>query len=849
MTITTVTNPRINDPAVESLVQAEATNALFNYGRGVGLASIAVVVMLGVLFLQFVPRSHVLTWGALVSGAELLRMVAGFVFRRRSIPVARSSEWRRIYLTVNVLVGLAWGAGGWLLFVPDALIQQILVTALIGGVCAVAVPVLAVRMEAYITFAVLAAAPLCLRLVLEGNMVTSLAAAVLVVAVGLLTNIALRVHADMMEALRARFAYAELADELSSEATERQRMEDTIRQGDKRTRRQGQLLLDLAREASISTGELGTALPVIAEKASRAIQCSRVSIWFFDEDYRELRCVHIYEEGLHDDQPGVVLHRRGEGRLFQRLERTRTFAVTDSRSDRRVNEFFESYFHPFNVTSLLGAPFRRGGTVRGVICMEHVGYPRQWTRDERNFASSIADFVALAITASDRRDAEDRLRHLANFDKLTGLPNRTLFQDRMGHALLKARRNSTQVALLFVDVDRFKAINDSLGHHTGDRVLRSIAKRLLRCVRGADTVARLAGDEFTVILEDIDSMSTVTTIAERILETVAEPIIHEDTELTLTCSVGISVFPGDGEDVEWILQNADTAMYRAKEKGRNNYQFFTSDMHAKAMHRLARESALRKALQRNEFLLHFQPQIDTRSGHAIAAEALVRWRNPDSGMIMPTEFIPLAEETGLIVPLGEWVLRNACLQAREWTGNGAIPFHIAVNLSVGQFSMRRVPELVKEVLEDTGLPPESLLLEITESLAMSDADNNLRVLNKLKALGVRLALDDFGTGNSSLSYLKRFPVDVLKIDRTFVRDLTIDNHDAAIARAIIALGESLDLDIVAEGVETEVQKRWLEAADCYVMQGYYFSHPLPPDECGALFGSAVSRGRKRVTDT
>jgi diguanylate cyclase (GGDEF)-like protein len=449
-----------------------------------------------------------------------------------------------------------------------------------------------------------------------------------------------------------------------------------------------------------------------------------------------------------------------------------------------------------------------------------------------------SDLLKLAQAIADSK-AEEKRSGFANYDRLTDLPNRTLFMDRLAQALAKARRAKQRVALLYVDLDRFKSINESLGQAAGDRVLRVIAERLPGCVRDADTVARLGGNAFTVILEECQDLESITNVADRILAAVLEPIFLGNTEANLTCSIGISLYPSDGTEGETLLQNADKAMGRAKQQGRNRYQFFTQDMHAQAMLWLSRENALRKALSRAELLLHYQPQFDVKSGGAVGVEALVRWLDPDLGMIWPDQFIPLAEETGLIVPLGHWALKQACQQAREWRDRIKGPFHMAVNLSVGQFAMGDLADMVREALNDSGLPPEALQLEITESLVMSNVKTNIRALRELRGIGVRLALDDFGTGSSSLIYLKRFPVDVLKIDRAFVDDIATDAYDAAIVRSIIALGESLGLDVIAEGVETEVQLKKLKAEGCSVMQGYLFSPPLPAEECGKLFNGEL----------
>lgn len=842
MAIATVSNPRVSNPAIESKALAERVNHLFQHARGAHLATIAVVMLLAALFHPRSGDSSVTAWAISFVAVELVRVLLSAQFRRRNIPVEHASRWLAFFRIGNALSALGWAAAGVVLSAAATVEQQVLLAVLLVGICAVGVPVLAADFRSYLLLVTFATAPVSVLLLLNDSPLHQVTGAACLAAAAMLGIVCWRSYQGLLEGFLSRFAYADIAEEFDAEVTTRINAENTLRHGERRGRKQSYVLLDLAKEESVSSGDVPRALHVITEKAAQAIECTRVSAWFCEPDFSSFRCVHLFDNGYHDPAPNIRIGMGDRAPLFRRIERMRTFAVSDARNDKRTEPFLHTYLSPYRVSAMLGAPFRHGGKVRGVIVMEHVGLPRNWTRDERTFASSLADFLSLALSASGRIQAQEQLQHLANFDRLTALPNRAMFHDRLTHALRKAERSQREIGLLFVDVDRFKAINDSLGHHSGDRVLRAIAKRLVRCVRKSDTVARLGGDEFTVILEELDDLDTVLAVCERILETVAEPLVLGENEITLTCSIGIAMYPEDGVDPDVLLQNADTAMYRAKQTGRNGYQFFTADMHAQAMERLERESDLRKALQRNEFVLVYQPQVDTHNGRTVGMEALVRWQHPARGLVSPQEFIPLAEETGLIQRIGEWVLYEACRQAREWHDAGH-DFHIAVNLSVGQFIMRNVPTLVKEVLATSGLPPRALLLEITESLAVGEAESTLVLLEDLKALGCRLALDDFGTGNSSLSYLKRFPVDIIKIDRSFVRDLREDAHDAAIAKATIGLAQSLKLEVVAEGVETEEQMHWLQQEGCHVMQGYLFSRPLTVTECNAWLAKKPARHR------
>ena len=428
---------------------------------------------------------------------------------------------------------------------------------------------------------------------------------------------------------------------------------------------------------------------------------------------------------------------------------------------------------------------------------------------------------------SRRKQIEEELLHLANHDALTSLPNRSLLLDRLAQALVFAERSGDQVAVMLIDLDRFKNINDSLGHDVGDKIIVEIARRLSASVSAGDTIARLGGDEFVLIRPDVVREDAVATMAQQILAALSRPLTIQGHEFYPTGSIGISMYPKDGQDSQTLLKNADTAMYRAKDAGRNNFQFYAHEMNSRALDRLKLETGMRRALEREEFVVHYQPQMDIASGRIIGVEALLRWEPPGQPTVFPGDFIPIAEETGLIVPIGEWVLRNACAQKKRWQESGLLPdVKMAVNLSARQFKQQDMVKMVSRALDETGCRPEWLELEITESVIMEQPEATAETLHKLSRMGVHLSIDDFGTGYSSLSYLKRFPIDALKIDKSFVRDITTDPDDAAIARAVIALAHSLKLVVIAEGVETAEQLDFLRAQECDQMQGYYLSRPL-----------------------
>jgi len=443
--------------------------------------------------------------------------------------------------------------------------------------------------------------------------------------------------------------------------------------------------------------------------------------------------------------------------------------------------------------------------------------------------------IARDVTQS--RQAAEKIRRLAHFDELTGLPNRTMFMHTLQRALSLAQRRNKSFAIFFIDLDRFKNINDSLGHEAGDQLLQDVARRLRHHLRESDTVARLGGDEFVVLVEDCVDERELDAIAQNILNAVGRPYMLSGQEYHVTGSIGISTYPADGQDPAALLKNADIAMYLAKDHGKNNFQFYSAQQNAHSFERLALESSLRHALERAEFMLHFQPKVDIAGGHIVGVEALLRWNHPDLQMVMPNQFIPLAEETGLIVPIGRWVLRAACAQSVAWQREGLPPLRIAVNLSARQFAHDGLLQDVADIIEETGLAPGGLEVEITESMVMQNPERAVTTLTRLREMGISVSIDDFGTGYSSLGYLKRFPVDNVKVDRSFIKDLPHDQDDAAITRAVIAMAQSLRMRVIAEGVETGEQLSFLREHGCDECQGYYLSRPLPASEFALLVRS------------
>jgi diguanylate cyclase (GGDEF)-like protein len=462
---------------------------------------------------------------------------------------------------------------------------------------------------------------------------------------------------------------------------------------------------------------------------------------------------------------------------------------------------------------------------------------------QRQFVPVEGGVVATVRDISERKEAEERIRHLAHHDELTGLPNRSLIRDRLDQAVLNAQRNGKHLALAFVDLDGFKLVNDGLGHNAGDELLKVVGRRMGACLRRNDTLGRLGGDEFVILLPDVsDDALALTPVLEKIRQAVTEPVPIGDQAVQVSCSMGVAIYPRDGEDPKTLMMNADAAMYRAKDLGSNNFQFYTREMNASVEEKLMLLEGLRKAFDATQagesdstapagrFSLVYQPKVDLRTGRIFGVEALIRWRHPEHGMVPPPRFIGLAEESGMIVAIGEWVLRTACRQAQAWVDAGLDSLTVSVNVSARQFEEKHLVDRIALALRDTGLPPGALELEVTESLLMRDLNQAIARMRALKEMGISLSIDDFGTGYSSLSALKTFPISTLKIDKSFVRDLAHSPDDQAIALAVISLGHRLQLRVIAEGVETEEQREFLAANDCDEMQGYLFSPPVPAEQ-------------------
>lgn len=507
----------------------------------------------------------------------------------------------------------------------------------------------------------------------------------------------------------------------------------------------------------------------------------------------------------------------------QRVEEV--FRCVDGATGEQVREALELAMRDQAATPLNPTV---NGEISGDVALEDSAVPIHNRRGEVIGAVMIFRDIGTSRTLS------NRMLYLAQHDSLTDLPNRALLHDRLNHAISLAHRRRKQMAVLFLDVDRFKHVNDSLGHVIGDRLLQAVARRLLSCVRRSDTVSRRGGDEFVILLSEINQAQDAALSAEKLLQTLSVPYHIDQHELRVTGSIGIIVYPDDGTDADLLLKHADVAMYHAKEQGRNNYQFFEPDLNARLLERQILESGLRRAIEGRELVLHYQPKVDLKSGAIVGAEAFVRWRHPERGLILPGQFVPIAEVCGSIIPIGRWVLREACRQACAWRAEGLGLLKVAINVSPPELRDRNFLHCVERILDETGLDPANLEIELRETVLMQDAQHALEVLDALKAMRVQLALDDFGTGYSSLSHLKHFPIDILKIDQSFVRDLNTDSGANSIVSAVIGMGRNLGMEVVAEGVESREQLTCLRELACPQGQGYFLSEPLTAAEFSRL---------------
>ncbi len=580
--------------------------------------------------------------------------------------------------------------------------------------------------------------------------------------------------------------------------------------------------------------EVDTSIHRATEITAKTLHVGRVGVWLVDNDHDILVCDDVYVLADDTHESGIKIAQDGiSPEYLQKMLEGNIVIVDDTHQAVVSKTFTNEYLLKYNVASALIIPILHDNELRGLISLESLEKPRQWRFDEEDFAMMIANNVALSLEIKYRKNIQlelkkqkEALEHQAHHDILTNLPNRLLFMDRLSHAIEFAKRQETSIAVLFIDLDRFKEINDSLGHSIGDKVLEEVSKRLKSQIRESDTLARLGGDEFTLMIEGLIDNTGVVEVVQKLMRCMKDPIYADGRELYVTLSIGITLFPNDGNTVEQLLKNADSAMYKAKEDGKNTYHFYTYDMTKNAIERINLEIAFRKALENEEFTVYYQPQMNGATNKLVGMEALVRWKRSATETVPPNVFIPLAEETGLIVTLDRWVMCRAMKQFSQWYEQGLQPGVLSLNLTMKQLQTVDFIDFLKQMFEETAFKPQWLELEVTEGQIMKNPESTIKTLEAIKSFGVKLAIDDFGTGYSSLSYLKRLPIDTLKIDRSFISELPYDEEDVAISKAVIALAKSLNLIVIGEGVETFEQKDFLVQNGCQLIQGYYYDKPM-----------------------
>ncbi len=761
---------------------------LFRQCKVVALATTVTALLVAVALAPHVPAALLLAWLAGILGAAGLVML---VHNRRArldeaAAEADAAHWTRRLAICYALIGLGWGLSP-ALFAPYVHFEyRLLLAVLVLGVCAAALPMFAAVPKVFRVFAVALMMPVILRSMFGGagvnhemSMMAAIFLAVMVVA-------ATRLGQTLRAALRMQFNNDELVASLKDEVATRKAAEQAALQS------------------------------TAVARASQA---------------RFEQLAAVASEGLVFHDGGLILN---TNQAFARMLGTTPDAL--------VGRSPEEFVLPGQRARLRAMMQSRRDAEYEITLIDAQGREVPLIVHSRDFDYEGRRVRLAALRdVSDQRAAEDKVRYLAQHDGLTGLPNRSQLVESLRQSLSLARRQQFKLGLLMFDMDRFKGINDSLGHDAGDALICAVADRLKRNLRAEDFIARPGSDEFLVVLPYVNDSQDLARAALKLQRSFEQPFVIEGQDMFVTPSIGIGTFPDDGDTPEQLILRAETAMYQAKKGGGNGFAFYAAEMSALARENLNLETHLRQAIENREFQLHYQPQLDLQSGSIVGVEALIRWDRPGQGMIAPLKFIPVAEMSGLIVPIGEWVMQEACRQAQDWQARGAERIGVAVNVSARQFRDPALITKIAQCLESTGLDPRLLELELTESIVMDDPVNSAARLNEIRDLGVSISIDDFGTGYSSLSYLKQFPIDTLKIDRSFVRDVNVDPHNAAIVTAILAMARQLQIAVVAEGIETPEQQAFLAEHGCGIGQGYYFSKPMPAAECEKQFARRPAR--------
>jgi diguanylate cyclase (GGDEF)-like protein/PAS domain S-box-containing protein len=784
-----------SEAAGHTPLHAEQLRLLFRFSLVGYLATLLVVFILGAILWEDLDRPGLFIWFVAVSLVCVGRYLMYKAYLQSSPPPDRTQAWERAFIAGTILAGLCWMAIGTLLL-PDAsrMVQRLSVAMLVTLLMTGAVAYYAPHRYAYKITALLGLIPLAVTLGSSGERYQMFLSGVILILAGVLPFVHTMLHRALVESLTTRRAHDDLWQELSSE---RNRLQEAN--------------LALAEEM---IGRLRAQEGELVAGQRLRLHFERTPLAVIEWDHQQLITAwNPAAEAIFGFNQGEAVGQPLHELLCAPAERSAAAAMCFDLLESRDG----------NKSTLTNTT--RGG--RTIHC--------EWYNAPLvDAAGAVMGFASLVQDVTERLNTERTIHYMAHHDALTGLPNRRLMQDRLHQAIMAARRKQRHVAVLFLDLDRFKVVNDSLGHDSGDFILKDIGRRLVHCVREVDTVSREGGDEFIIILPDLERPEHARTVADKILKEVARPVEIAGHEIHITPSIGISHYPNDATDVQQLLKQADSAMYQAKDAGRGTVRFFTSDLNFLLAKRLEVESRLRKAIEHEEFFLRYQPQVDLDTGRISGMEALIRWNDPQKGEIGPNDFIPVAEELGLIVPIGEWVFRTACKQLKRWEQDGVAPTTLSINISPRQFMSRRLVSTLLTIVRETGADARRIELEITETMIMRNIEQSIETLTQLRAAGMQVAVDDFGVGYSSLNQLTRLPASSMKIDKSFIANLPTDLPSGSITEAIIAMAKRLKLRVIAEGVENRAQLEFLRANHCEAFQGYYFSRPVTALEATAM---------------
>jgi diguanylate cyclase (GGDEF)-like protein/PAS domain S-box-containing protein len=775
-------------------IHTEQVRLLYRFSLVGYLAELMVTFLLGALLWdELGQRPELFGWFAVTSLVMVARYGNYKWFINRNPPAATIGKWERQFVVGGIAIALLWGMMGSVLL-PKAGPTQLPVMMLVALLTTGSVAYYAPHRTLFFFTAMASLLPMGIVTFGFGDRAGSMLGASIIILVGLLVAVHSKVHRALMDSLTARFDNLLIAMRLEEEKVRVERANHALE-------------LETTERRKAERAEL-----LALQRLRLHLERTPLGVIEWDTEFR-ISTWNPSAEGIFGYTAAEAIGESGY-----------MLSQGSQDSERMASMWTELQQTRTSTRVTLANKTKRGE----VIHTEWYNTPLV-DNDKK-----IIGVASLVQDITERLNTERTIHYMAHHDALTGLPNRRLMQDRLNQAILQARRQQKHVALMFLDLDRFKLVNDTLGHETGDYVLRDIAKRLSKTVREGDTVSREGGDEFIIVLPDLDKPEAAQLVANKILNELAKSVEVAGHELTVTASIGISHYPNDATDIQHLLKHADSAMYQAKDAGRNTARFFTSDLNFLLSKRLEVESRLRRGIERSEFYLRYQPQVDVASGHIIGVEALLRWNDPQHGEIFPKDFISIAEELGLIVPLGEWVFRTACQQIKAWNQEGHKDLTVSVNLSPRQFVSRKLLPSMKSALLETGIDPGRIDLEITETVAMRNLEQSIEILTELRRVGATISIDDFGVGYSSLGQLKRLPAQTLKIDRSFISQIPEDANSVSITEAIIAMGKRLHLRVVAEGVETQAQLDFLRTNGCDAYQGYLFAKPLTSVEMSAL---------------